>query len=396
MKTTEVGIRKQETGKTMLHFIMLLASWLMFFSSCAGDEIFKEIGNNIASPLSINIDSATKRLYLVNSNNTVLYKNGSLQVYDLADPLIPALVGTAPTTSFSGHTYYDPATNVIFVANRYSSNNADLVDNIIRVNVDEASADFLKVEYFEDGSNPFGIERDTSNTNVYVAAYNSTIDYFPVADPASMTPISVANLALSDGTTLGGADMRDLTIIGRQAFITIPTGGMFVLDLDENNIDYYVSDFLSPRAATNDETYVYMTDVEYIDDQYTPLLYVLDPAAFPPITGNTTATVMSKDDAGVVVTSIGVGADSNADPQEMVIATDYIFVTNTGDNSVSVIGIPGYVRGADITVGSQPFGMGLYSPPPAGVDAYLYVGNIDDNTISIIDMATLTVVATIP
>lgn len=373
---------------------ILLFILLALLSSCAGDEIFKDIGNNIASPLNLNIDSATKRLYLVNSNNTVLYNNGSLQVYDLTDPLIPALVGTATTDSFSGHSYYDSTTNLIYLTNRYSSNNSDLVDNIIRINVDEASADFLKTEYFADGSNPFGIARDTSNTNVYVAAYNSTIDYFPVADPASMTAISVADLALSDGTTLGGADMRDLTIIGRQAFITIPTGGIFVLDLDENNIDYFVSDFLSPRAVTNNGTFVYMTDVEYLNDQYTPLLYVLDPAAFPALTGNTTATVMSKDYVGVVVTSVGVGADSNADPQEMVIATNYIFVTNPGNNSVSVIGIPGYVRGTDITVGSQPFGMGLYSP--AGVDSYLYVGNIDDNTVSVIDMATLTVVATLP
>ena len=298
---------------------------LLFISSCAGNDIFQPIGNNIASPLEMSIDSATARLYLVNSNNTVLYKNASLQVYDITTPTAPVLVGTAPTLNFSGHTYYDAASKYVFMTNRYSDQgNSDLIDAIIRVNVDEASPDFLSVVNYDDNSNPFGMTFDATSGNLYAAAYNSVIEYFSPAAPSNITAVSVANLNLSDGNTLGGSDMRDIAIIGRQAFVTIPAGGMFVFDLDENNVDYYVSDFLSPRAITTDGTYAIMTDVEQ-GDNTEPLVYYIDPAAFPPISGNTTATVKSRSDAGVIYQSIAVGADSNADPEELALSTKYLF-----------------------------------------------------------------------
>lgn len=394
-----MNLPKSKTVVAELALLFCKASFaaaLLLSSACATDQIFPDVGDNIASPLNITIDSATNRLYLVNSNNKVLYRNASLQVYNITAPTAPAIVGTAKTDSFSGHSYYDAANNYIYLTNRYSSGgNQDLEDNIYRVNINEASADFLAVEPFSDGSNPFGMTYDAISANVYVAAYNSAVDYFPRGTPSSMTSVSVANLTMSDGSVLEESNMRDIAIVGRMAFITRPLGGLLVFDLDENNVDYFVNDFLSPRAVITDETStnIYMTDVEDVNG-YVPSLYIIDPTLFSQISGNTTVTLKSKDDAGVVKKVIQVGSDSDADPQEIAISINYIFITNTGNNSVSVINRADFSRGSDITVGNQPFGMGVYSP--GGTDTYLYVTNIEDNTISIINISTLSVETTYP
>jgi uncharacterized repeat protein (TIGR01451 family) len=67
------------------------------------------------------------------------------------------------------------------------------------------------------------------------------------------------------------------------------------------------------------------------------------------------------------------------------------YVTNTGDNTVSVINISNNTIAATISVGNNPTGVAL---TPDGKQAY--VVNADDNTVSVINTTTNTVTTTIP
>lgn len=97
-------------------------------------------------------------------------------------------------------------------------------------------------------------------------------------------------------------------------------------------------------------------------------------------------------DVNTVVAEIEVGED----PTSVTASADgtRLFVSNTADNTVSVIdlgtnGEGPYVRLADILVGSQPRGT-------AELDGKVYVANYGEGTLTVIDIATLSRDSTIP
>jgi len=367
---------------------IFIVSLLLILASCAGSNIFPDIGNNEAAPINIWVNSAANRAYLINSNNTVLYKTGSIQVLDITTPTAPTLIQTATLDNFSGHTYLDVASNYLFVSNRLSSGDTDLNDNILRVNVDEASANFLQVDYFADGSNPFGLTLDASATNLYIASYEGSLGYFPIASPSSMQAITFAELDMDDGYKLVQPAFRDVAIIGTQAYLSVTSGGILVVNLTGQNAEYFINDVYNPRAITTDGTYIYITGVDTSTSPSVNYLYKLDPSVLTPITGNTTVSSISKSTAGLLVNSVAVGNN----PQEILVLTNYIFVSNTDSNTVSAVNRATFVDDKDITVGTEPFGLAAYRP--GGVDAYLYVTNLRSSNVSIVDLATLAVVAT--
>ena len=67
------------------------------------------------------------------------------------------------------------------------------------------------------------------------------------------------------------------------------------------------------------------------------------------------------------------------------------YITNRGDNTVSVIDTTSNMVAATIAVGSLPQGVAV---TPDG--STVYVANDGDNTVSVIDTASNTVTATIP
>jgi YVTN family beta-propeller protein len=80
-------------------------------------------------------------------------------------------------------------------------------------------------------------------------------------------------------------------------------------------------------------------------------------------------------------------------PQGVVISPDALFayVTNQFDNTLSVIDLTSLTKVADIPVGAGPYGVAL---TPEGARAY--VANSAANTVSVVDTVSRTVVATIP
>ncbi|MBI2974912.1 MAG: hypothetical protein HYY43_04915 [Deltaproteobacteria bacterium] len=356
----------------------------VLFSSCASEDIFPSIGTNLSNPVSIAIDSAANRAYLVNSNSKVFYETGSLQILDISTPAAPVLLNTVEMPNFSGQAYLSGG--YLYLTNRLSSNNSDTSDSLLRINIDEASASFLTIDAYAASSNPFGIAYDAVSANLYVATLGDQLDYYPIASP-SRSSVALAPLNLSDGTAVTDVDIREVVIIGRQAFATRPRDGLLVIDLDENNVDYYISDIFSPRGIATDGVNLFVASVDTSTTALTNHLYVINPASLTALAGNATATRIDKDDSGLVVADVSVGTDL----QEVAVSTNYIFVSNMGADSVSVINRADYSKGSDITVGDEPFGMNVY---PAGAETHLYVTNIQSNSVSIIDLATLAVAAT--
>ena len=124
---------------------------------------------------------------------------------------------------------------------------------------------------------------------------------------------------------------------------------------------------------------------------YKRYVLVLDVTNLTPLTDNTTTEKLDKNDDDLLVALVQVGMS----PQEVLLTTDYLFVTNMDDDTVSVIDLATNTVITTIAVGDAPFSQALYQDL-AGDDKYVYVGNIESNTISIIDIATLSVVATYP
>ncbi len=370
--------------------LFLLLALSLVLSSCTSSSIFPNIGPNLSSPLEMSVNSATNRAYLVNSNNQFSYGNASMQVLDITNPAAPTMVNYVEIANFSGHTYLDAAANYIYLTNRLSNNNFDNEDQILRINVDEASANFLAVEEFADGSNPFGLTYDVTTNNLYVAEYESALGYFQLGNPASMSTVALANLSMSDGSTLSSSNFRDVAIVGTQAFLSRPSQGLMVVNLTEGHADYYVSDFESPRAIASDGVSLYFVNGGTSGNSEVYNLYILNPAALPPRVGATTVEVTSKDTAGFVTAAVAVGANA----QEVVVGTNFIFVSNQDDDTVSVISRATNAVTNTITVGDQPFGMALYSP--GGVDTHLLVTNMQANTVSVIDLTSMSVVGTYP
>jgi YVTN family beta-propeller protein len=378
-------------------FLCIFASLLLcLFCGCAASSIFKPIGDNIASPNGIAVDAANNRLYLVNSNSNVLYdwQEGSIQVYDITDPLHPVLMSTVPTYSFSGEAIIDSARKLLYVTNRYSESTTDNQDTLLVMNIDEASPNYLQVAEQVIDLNPYGLYCCYPADRIWIATESEKLDYRNLADYSG----GYINMKthLSNGGTMSDADASYIAVIGNQAFLPRINGGMFIVNLDEagdvskNAVNYFIEDIRTPGGIATDGTLIYQVDEEDVDGNWTPLLLILDLSSLVPLTGNELTQIKDKDTDGLLVTQIEVGKR----PQRVFLTSKYAFVSCWENDVISVIDLAARVKITDIAVGQEPFNMALYAP--GGIEKYLYVGNIESNTLSIIDLDTLTVAATYP
>ncbi|MFH0800359.1 MAG: hypothetical protein V2A66_09310 [Pseudomonadota bacterium] len=373
---------------------------------CASShDIFTNIGTQIASPSAIVIDVASNRLYLVNSNSLVLYnpEQGNFQAYDITSPLAPRLLGTTQTPSFSGQIYLDTVGKRAYVPNRYTTNSVVTQDRLLTFNVDESSAGFLTSSETALDRDSYAIACCYPATRAWITTGMNELQYIAIG--GDLTPAGLSLLTpLSDGGNISDALINNIVFLGSQAFLSRTYGGVMIVNLDEAGVagafpvDYVITDIDNPRGIATDGKYIYVVGEGTIDDDYERFLDIVDPTTLTSTTTNTSAKTVSRSDPGILVVPPIIVGNS---PQEVLLSTanaaHYAFVTNQGDNNVSVIDITSPTSASkikDIPVGDQPFSMALYST--GGVDQYVYVGNIYSNTISIIDIPSLTVVATYP
>lgn len=356
----------------------------------------------MANPLTVAVNSTTNRAYVLNANDTVLFTNGSVHVVNLATITSPVRVNSVELEGFGGQLFLDTTNNAVFVTNRLSENEDDKVDAVQRINVDEASGSFLSISALDANGNPFGIGFDRSVAPVTQIVVPSREGVLDVYDVSSASPTRTAQVdlkrVLSSGDTLTTVGASEAVVVGTQAFVTRADAGLLVVNLSEatsssaNPVDYFIEDLDSPRGIVTDGALVYVVDVDTDDDgNVTNTLRVLNLAALTADGSNTTTTVKDKDSDSLLVRSVTVGTN----PQEVVLDGTTAYVTNFDDDTISVINTVAGIVTATITVGDEPFGMAFYQQV-AGTNTHLLVCNHKANTVSIIALASNTVVATYP
>ncbi|MBI4373868.1 MAG: hypothetical protein HY542_03220 [Deltaproteobacteria bacterium] len=372
--------------------ILLSAVFFFFFSSCTG-SLFEDLGTNLAEPISVAVDSTNNRAYLVNSNNELKYENGSIITLDITDPAAPqSLTSVSPIaiSSYSGQAYIDPANRLLFLTNRASENKTDLSDPLLKVALDDTSTSFGQVESYDIGENPFGISCCDAAGRGYVTTQGGSVVAFDPNSPGTQTPISL-QVTLSTGLFLGKSSTR-VAVSASQVFVSNLSGLLYVINGSDLSIDYVLTGAGVPRGIAVDTTDPdgdgARTQNLYIVDATTSTqgLRIIPLSSIPPLEAS---VAMQEVD---IATVQGAKIDLGTDPGEIALLGDQAYVTNRGDDTVSILNLSSGLVETKITVGDEPFGLAAFTG--SNGTNYLYVTNLASNSMSVIDLGSNTVVAT--
>jgi len=389
---------------------ILTFCFLLLLSACAGPAIFPDIPLNttnpvLAQPIFMAIDEARNRGYLINSNNLVNYNDASLMVLDLTNPTAPQVLDVAALQNFSGQAYLDTTNQFLYIANRLSANVDDAVDQIIQVNVNEASSGYLGMAQYQTDANPFGIASDGSN--LYVACTGSA-DLIQLSNLNLRSQVSF-NVQNNLGEVLNTSGTRELALSpsGQYLFVTNRTDQMLILNTSQIPVPdpslsvtqggaaavaYDLANTLSTRGIVSDSNYIYVVD------GLSPALKILTEQNLPV---NTSGTPIEIPISSLVVAEIALTPNPNEVAVDAV--NGRVYTTLSDNDQVSVVDTNSLSQVAQIslfenlpsgvTAGDNPFGVavGHFGGVP-----YVYVMNLNSNNVSIINGNTLSVVASFP
>jgi len=381
------------------YFFWLLP--LLFFplagSKCDDGVLFKEIGLELAAPIAVAVDPAKRRAYVVNSNNNVEFTSTTFSVLDLTDPAAPVFLdhpdNPFPEPQFSGQIYLDASAGTAYVTNRESDNADDTVDSLLAINIDEASPDFGAIQSFDAGENPFGIACCDAQGRIYVVNSGGEGDGTLLAyNPADLSTFVQISLEVSsqDHGSFTGEESTEVVLLGNRAFVTSRFGNLYVINTDEvgdsskNPIDAVVfndkdGDY---RGLATDGTLLYVADA----DKDVDAVRVIDPNLVPVVDPDV-APINELDISDVQLATVSV----DEEPNEVVAFKGRVYVSNKRDDTISVIDTSTNTVVATIPVGDEPYGITPFTID--GTD-YVYVTNLRSNSISIIDPNTDTVINT--
>lgn len=389
--------------------LLLLTVSLLFLGACGEQTIFKPIPLSLnplvlANPIAMIASNAAQRLYVVNSNNKVLWFDASFVILDISNPTNPNPLAVISIPNFSGNILLDEARGFVYLPNRQSDSEADLVDQVLRININESSPTYLQVDFFDSGSDPFGGFFDGVDS-LFVAADSEALRY----DVNNMLGFTKVDLAVktAQGREIFAEDTRELALSpsGNNLFVTNRTDSMLILNVNEMTaptvagetdlgtepVDYIVTGTNSTRGAARDSNFVYVVDGAPAN------LRILTDAGLAPVSGPPQEITTGS----LQVAAIPIGND----PGEVIIdePNARAYVTNTGDDSVSVIDLNLQAEITRITVdnnipanldpGDEPFPLAIAN---IGGGNFLYVGNFDSNNITVIDADALAVVFAFP
>lgn len=393
--------------KLVFVFLFLLS---ISITSCSGASIFQPIGNNLSGPIAIVLDPGLARAYVVNSNLNVAFSDTSLVILDISNPTAPVFLDNTNNPisipDLSGQAFLDGATQRLFVTNRFSPQKNDVIDNLLVINVNEGS-DLGNMQIFEAGENPIGIACCDASDRFYVVS-DGTLEIFSLSDP-NQKITRILDVLLTTGESFNGLSTTHVALLGNQAFLSNRAGIIYVIntnnvdDMDKNPIDYIITNLNDIRSIATDGTNIYIDEVDFEDDEITRFRSI-DPAVIPPIDDNGGIIITidiedTQEEFQVEKQSLDLGA---VEPQEIFIFKDHAFVTDKEENKVLSIDIsnPDNISletAIDLTedgfTSDAPFDMAAATFD--GTDL-LYVTNLDSNNISIVDLATNSVVGTYP
>jgi DNA-binding beta-propeller fold protein YncE len=403
-------------GSTWLTMSQLIKRFLIcflassFLANCAGPSIFQPIPLNanppvLAQPIFFAFDEAAARGYLINSNNTVIFSDASLLVLDMTNPAAPSVINAISLDNFSGQAFLDTSNKKLYVANRFSENSTDNIDQIFRINVDEGSPNFLGLEQFDADSNPFGVTSD--GTDLFVAN-DQSLDFYQISDLTHRTRVDFNIQIAGTTTTVNTTNTREVALSpsGQLLYVSNRSDKMLILNRSEiplpdptleltlggsEAVNYVLSDTTSTRGVASDSNFTYVVEGS------PPSLKILSNTSLPPVTGSPQQLLISS----LEVAEVPLGND----PSEIALDTvnHRAYVTNNQDNNVSVIDTNSFVEVVRIPLntnlpsgvasGEGPFGI---SVAHFGGIPFIYALNLTTNNVSIINGNTLSVVATFP
>ncbi len=391
--------------KFILTFVILFSA-----TSCTEDFIIPSIPLDLdpvtlANPISLAASVQNKRLYVVNSNGRVQWLDASFIIFDISDPINPVPIHVIPIRNFSGQIILDEARQYVYIPNRKGDedNDADETEQILRINIDEASPDFLLVEEILSAENPFGAFFD--GQNLYVAATAEALRY----DVDQMTGYSSVQLDITtnEDRTLDADETREIGISpsGSHIFVTNRIDNMLILNAEEflaptppgvrelgsDAVDYIVVGTASTRGITRDSNFIYLIDGA------PAVLKVLTDEGLEPVVGAPKEIPAST----LEVASIPVGVE----PGQILVdePNQRAYVTNVDSDDLSIVDLdlqqevgridlstrPAGIKDEDWD-GDQPFGMTLYE---INGTQYLYVAHYETNLVSVVDLEQKAVVA---
>lgn len=366
---------------------------LVALTGCNDTSLFESIDNQLAAPIAVAVDTARARAYVVNANINYDFTDTTLSILDITNPVAPTLlsspVNPISIPNFSGQIYLDTTTATAYVTNRLSDDVNDEVDTLLTVNLDEASADFGAVSSFSAGENPFGIACCDASGRIYVINNGGTLQVYDPDDFSTSIQVSL-DLTLSTQDLALGSGSTEVAISadGSMAFVSNNGGHIYgintsdVGDTSKNPIDYVILNVEEARGLALSGTTIYMVDGT-LDAE---VVRKLDVSTLTPVSPD--AAAPSEIDAATLqATTISVGEN----PNEIILFDEKAYISNQGDDSVTVVDLSNDSVAATIAVGEDPFGLTAFT---VGESDYLYVTNLAGNSISIVDLATNTVVAT--
>lgn len=392
---------------------MILLATVLLCTHCAGNSIFQNIPLTLdplvlANPIAMVASASSNRLYVVNSNNRVLWFDASFIVMDITNPVVPVPLAVISIPNFGGQIILDEARGYVYIPNRQSGSAADEEDQILRININEASPQFLRVDFFTSTANPFGAFFD--GQFLFVAAVSDALQY----NVDSFAGFSSVDLTVTTnaGTEIDAELTREVALSpnGTNLFVTNNTDNMLIVnlsqfpppilpgqtDLGTEPVDYILTGAPSTEGIASDSNFLYVVDIS------SATLRILSDAGLAPVSGPPVEIPLSSLEVGAVPVGFS--------PMEVIVdePNARAYVSNTGSDDVSVIDLTLRQEIARISVnttgetiqdtgngndGDQPFALALVN---LGGTNYLYVAHFQTNLISVINADTLTLLSTFP
>jgi YVTN family beta-propeller protein len=214
---------------------------------------------------------------------------------------------------------------------------------------------------------------------------DGTLDVYDPADLSAFTRISLA-VATDGHGDFNGEESSEVVLLGNRAFVSNRFGNVYVINTDEvgdtskNPLDALIfndkdGDY---RGLATDGTFLYVADA----DRDIDALRVIDPSLIPAVDPDV-ATIATFDINDVQTAEIELPNDGEA--SEVAVFKGRAYVSNLDDDTISVIDLATNTLVTNITVGDEPFGITPFTID--GTDL-IYVTNLRSNSISIIDPTT--------
>lgn len=384
-----------------LKWFLIAAAFALPLTACQVTKGKQDISTATAGPVDMAFLDGTTMVVSNSNAAQTFFSNGSLGIVDITDPLHPNVIGSATTPLFNGRLAYDPVAlpHQLFVTNRESFNNQDVVDAVFRYDTQNPRPPTF-LESLSVGNNPFGITIVPAGANQgQVLAANASsafVSYFDGNVPGS--PVNAMTLAV---TGASGSSCTEIAASpgGDWAVVTcVGVNTVFVLDLTPPD-DFTVEAVLLIQSGRINVTN--FREILWLDDHRFALaskdfgrVFVIDLTqiiAGGPLPDDNVPELINLDSHVNNQGITEVLLDPGGGAYSMARVGNRLFVSQYNFNQVVEVDLQSMARvGTAIPTGGQ----GPVAVRIAPGNQYLYVANQVSNQIGIIDLTTSLLVNT--